>query len=121
MASTRVTVEVDGRELSVSNLDKVLYPEVGFTKAEVIDYYVRIAPVILGHLGDRGITLKRFPNGVDGEGFFEKRCPSHRPEWVHTAPGPGDRNGSERRSFVGPRTLSGHEVGASVRAHAHRD
>ena len=94
MASTRVTVEVDGRELSVSNLDKVLYPEVGFTKAEVIDYYVRIAPVILGHLGDRGITLKRFPNGVDGEGFFEKRCPSHRPEWVHTAPGPGDRNGT---------------------------
>ena len=67
MASTRVTVEVDGRELSVSNLDKVLYPEVGFTKAEVIDYYVRIAPVILGHLGDRGITLKRFPNGVDGD------------------------------------------------------
>ena len=94
MAATRVSVEVDGRELSVSNLDKVLYPEVGFTKAEVIDYYVRIAPVILGHLGDRGITLKRFPNGVDGEGFFEKRCPSHRPEWVHTAPGPGDRNGT---------------------------
>jgi bifunctional non-homologous end joining protein LigD len=94
VAASRVTVEIDGRELSVSNLDKVLYPDVGFTKAEVIDYYVRIAPTLLGHLGDRGVTLKRFPDGVDGAGFFEKRCPSHRPPWVHTAPGPGDRNGT---------------------------
>ena len=94
MASTRVTVEVDGRELSVSNLDKVLYPEVGFTKAEVIDYYLRIAPVLLAHLGDRGITMRRFPDGVDAGSFFEKRCPSHRPDWISTAPGPGDRNGT---------------------------
>ena len=94
MATSRVTVQVGDRELSVSNLEKVLYPEASFTKAEVIDYYLRIAPVMLTHLGDRGVTLKRCPNGVDTEGFFEKRCPSHRPEWVGTAPGPGDRNGT---------------------------
>lgn len=94
MPAERVTVEVGGRELSLSNLDKVLYPETGFTKAEVIDYYVRVAPTLLAHLGDRGITLRRYPDGVEGEGFFEKRCPSHRPDWVQTAAGPGDRNGT---------------------------
>jgi bifunctional non-homologous end joining protein LigD len=86
-------VEIDGHQLKLSNLDKVLYPEAGFTKGEVIDYYARIAPTILRHLGDRGITLRRFPNGVDASSFFEKRCPSHRPDWVGTAPGPGDRGG----------------------------
>ena len=93
MASSGLPIEVDGRTLSVSNLDKVLYPEAGFTKAEVIDYYLRIAPVLLDHLGDRGITMRRFPNGVDAGSFFEKRCPSHRPDWVQTAPGPGDKGG----------------------------
>ncbi|MGI8757399.1 MAG: non-homologous end-joining DNA ligase [Acidimicrobiales bacterium] len=93
MAAKRVSVEIGGRELSVSNLDKVLYPEAGFTKAEVIDYYVRIAPVLLDHLGDRAITMRRFPNGVDAGSFFEKRCPKHRPEWVLVADGPGDRGG----------------------------
>jgi bifunctional non-homologous end joining protein LigD len=88
------TVSIEGRELSVSNLDKVLYPAVGFTKAQVIDYYVRIAPVLLTHLGDRGITMRRFPNGVDAGSFFEKRCPKHRPEWVQTAEGPGDSGGA---------------------------
>ena len=67
----------------------MLYPEAGFTKGEVIDYYVRIAPVLLDHLGDRGITMRRFPDGVDAGSFFEKRCPSHRPDWVQTAIGPG--------------------------------
>jgi bifunctional non-homologous end joining protein LigD len=86
-------VEVEGRTLSLSNLDKVLYPETGFTKGEVIDYYARIAPVLLTHIGDRGITLRRFPNGVDASSFFEKRCPSYRPDWVGTALGPGDRIG----------------------------
>ena len=86
-------VEIDGHTLTVSNLDKVLYPEVGFTKAQVIEYYVRIAPTALAHLGDRGLTLRRFPDGVERPGFFEKRCPSHRPAWVGTAPGPGDRGG----------------------------
>ena len=72
MAPARVTVTVGGRELTVSNLDKVLYPDAGFTKAEVIDYYVRVAPTLLRHVGDRGITLRRYPNGVDGQNFFEK-------------------------------------------------
>jgi len=91
---TEQSVEIDGRRLRVSNLDKVLYPEVGFTKAEVIDYYVRIAPVMLPHIADRGLTLRRYPDGVDGQSFFEKRCPSHRPEWIGTFDGPGDRDGT---------------------------
>jgi len=86
-------VEIDGRELSVSNLDKVLYPEAGFTKAEVIDYYIRVAPAMLPHVRQRGVTLRRYPNGVDGTSFFEKRCPDHRPDWIGTALGPGDRKG----------------------------
>jgi bifunctional non-homologous end joining protein LigD len=85
-------VEIDGRELSVTNLDKVLYPE-GFTKAEVIDYYVRVAPAMLPHVQGRGVTLRRYPNGVDGTSFFEKRSPDHRPDWIGTALGPGDRKG----------------------------
>ncbi len=88
------TVSIEGRTLGLSNLDKVLYPESGFTKGEVIDYYARIAPVLLAHLGDRGITLRRYPNGVDAPSFFEKRCPSHRPDWVGTADGPGDSGGA---------------------------
>jgi bifunctional non-homologous end joining protein LigD len=93
-ASARTTVEVDGRRLVLSNLDKVLYPLVGFTKADVIDYYARIAPVMLPHVRDRGITMRRWPDGVSGESFFEKRCPGHRPDWVDVAPGPGDRGGT---------------------------
>jgi bifunctional non-homologous end joining protein LigD len=76
---------VEGKKLSVSNLDKVLYPKAGFTKGQVIDYYVRIAPVLLPHLKDRPLTMKRYPNGVDKEFFYEKNCPSHRPKWVKTA------------------------------------
>ncbi len=87
-------VELDGQRLRLSNLDKVLYPEVGFTKAEVIDYYVRVAPVLLPHVAGRGLTLQRFPDGVDGGSFFEKRCPGHRPDFVGTLPGPGDRGGA---------------------------
>jgi bifunctional non-homologous end joining protein LigD len=82
----RVHVEVEGRELSLSNLDKVMYPEVGFTKGQVIDYYTRIAPVLLPHLRDRPLTLKRYPNGVEGGHFYEKQCPSHRPDWVRSEP-----------------------------------
>jgi len=76
---------VKGKKLSVSNLDKVLYPKVGFTKGQVIDYYIRIAPVLLPHLEDRPLTMKRYPNGVDAEFFYEKNCPAHRPKWVKTA------------------------------------
>src|SRR5512133_2734648 len=76
---------VDDRKLQVSNLDKVLYPKAGFTKAEVIDYYARVAPVLLPHLKDRPLTMKRYPNGVGGMHFYEKNCPEHRPEGVETA------------------------------------
>jgi bifunctional non-homologous end joining protein LigD len=77
-----VEVEVEGRRLSLSNLDKVMYPAVGFTKGQLIDYYTRIAPAVLPHLRDRPLTLKRYPNGVEGQHFYEKRCPPHAPEWV---------------------------------------
>lgn len=76
---------VDGRTLMVSNLDKVLYPKDGFTKGELINYYIQIAPVLLPHLKDRPLTMKRYPDGVEGEFFYEKNCPSHRPAWVQTA------------------------------------
>src|SRR5205085_10853446 len=71
----KVTVQVDGRTLSLSNLDKVLYPEVGFTKGEVLDYYTRIAPVLLPHLANRALTFKRYPDGVDAQFFFAKNAP----------------------------------------------
>jgi len=79
-----VEVEVDGHRLELSNLDKVFYPEAGFTKGDVLDYYVRVAPVLLPHLRDRPLTLKRYPDGVNGMFFYEKRCPRHRPSWVKT-------------------------------------
>ena len=79
-------LEVDGRQVAVSKLDKVMYPDAGFTKGQVIDYYVRIAPVLLPHLRGRPLTMKRYPNGVNGMFFYEKNCPTHRPEWVTTAP-----------------------------------
>src|SRR5436190_504512 len=82
----RLEVDIDGRTLSLSNLDKVFYPETGFTKGQVIDYYTRIAPAVLPHLRGRALTLKRYPNGVNGGHFYEKQCPSHRPDWVATAP-----------------------------------
>jgi bifunctional non-homologous end joining protein LigD len=82
VAAARVEVEVEGRRLSLSNLDKVMYPEVGFTKGQVIDYYTRVAPAVLPHLRDRPLTLKRYPNGVESQYFYEKRCPTHAPEWV---------------------------------------
>jgi bifunctional non-homologous end joining protein LigD len=80
-------VEVDGRELKLTNLDKVLFPEAGFTKGEMVDYYAKVAPAIVPHLSGRPVTLRRFPEGVDDldAAFFEKRCPKHRPKWVKTA------------------------------------
>jgi len=81
----RVEVDVLGRTLSLSNLDKVLYPAAGFTKGHVIDYYTRIAPYVLPHLQGRALTLKRYPNGVEAQYFYEKNAPSHRPDWVKTA------------------------------------
>ena len=84
--ATSQQVEVDGRELKLTNLDKVLYPEAGFTKGEVVDYYARVAATMVPHLNGRAVTLRRFPEGVDDldSAFFEKRCPKHRPKWVKT-------------------------------------
>jgi bifunctional non-homologous end joining protein LigD len=82
---TKVAVTVDGRTLTLTNLAKVLYPETGFTKAEVLDYYQRIAPVLLPHIAGRPLTLKRYPDGVDGQAFFNKHVTEHRPDWIQTA------------------------------------
>jgi bifunctional non-homologous end joining protein LigD len=76
---------VEGRRLKLSNLNKVMYPKTGFTKGDLIDYYARVAPTVLPHLRDRPLTLKRYPDGVEAEYFYEKQCPSHRPDWVETA------------------------------------
>ncbi len=80
-----LAVEVDGRELRITNWDKVLFPETGFTKGDLIAFYTRIAPAVLPHLFDRPLTLKRYPNGVESPYFYEKQSPSHRPDWVQTA------------------------------------
>ena len=91
--ANKTMVEVEGRQLSLTNLDKVFYPQAGFTKADVIHYYVQIAPYLLPHLHDRAITMKRYPDGVEGEYFYEKEAPSHKPKWIETtkvAKGSGD-------------------------------
>jgi bifunctional non-homologous end joining protein LigD len=87
----KVQVSVEGRSLGLSNLDKVLYPDVGFTKGEVIDYYTRVADVLLPHLAGRALTMIRFPNGIEGHSFFEKNAPKSTPDWVRkvTLPAPG--------------------------------
>ncbi|HHW39673.1 MAG TPA: ATP-dependent DNA ligase [Syntrophomonadaceae bacterium] len=82
----KTTVNIGGVEVRLSNLDKVLYPATGFTKARVLDYYVRIAPALIPHLADRPVTFKRYPDGVEGKFFYQKECPEYRPEWVLTAP-----------------------------------
>ncbi len=87
---SRTFVEMAGRRLSLSNLEKDLYPSYGFAKAHVLEYYRRVAPFILPHLKDRALTLKRYPEGVEKDFFYEKRCPSHRPAWVETAEVPQD-------------------------------
>jgi bifunctional non-homologous end joining protein LigD len=84
MAKKKETLTVEGQEVEVSNLDKVMFPKTGFTKGQVIDYYIRISPLLLPHLKDRTITMKRFPNGVDASHFYEKDAPSHTPSWVKT-------------------------------------
>ncbi|GAB3852366.1 non-homologous end-joining DNA ligase [Micromonospora andamanensis] len=102
MPADRFPVEVHGRTLELSNLDKVLYPAAGFTKGEVIDYYTRIAPVLLPHLADRALTRIRYPNGVDGNSFFEKNAPAATPGWVRTEnlPVPGSSKGRETIDYV---------------------
>src|SRR5256885_16665462 len=83
--SNKAELIVEDRKLTVSNLNKVLYPRAGFTKGQLIDYYIQVAPVLLPHLRDRPLTMKRYPNGVDQPFFYEKNCPAHRPSWVKTA------------------------------------
>ena len=102
MAAERLAVQIDGRDLELSNLDKLMYPAAGFTKGEVIDYYTRIAPVLLPHLRDRAMTRIRFPNGVDGMHFFEKNKPGGTPSWVRleTLPVPGSTKSRETIDFV---------------------
>jgi bifunctional non-homologous end joining protein LigD len=98
----RIRVDVEGRHLDLSNLDKVLYPQVGFTKGEVIDYYTRISPVLLPHLDGRPLTRIRYPNGVEGGSFFEKNAPAGTPDWVRTVrlPVPGSSRGRETIDFI---------------------
>ena len=98
--SDKLAVEIEGRRLTLSNLHKALYPE--FVKAEVIDYYTRIAPVLLPHLAGRPLTVKRYPNGSEGSFFFEKNAPSHTPDWIRVQelPTPGSSRGYETLNFV---------------------
>jgi bifunctional non-homologous end joining protein LigD len=107
VAEERTTVAVDGRRLSVSNLDKVLYPATGFTKGEVIDYYVRVADVILPHIADRPMSFKRYPDGVETQGFFAKNAPQGTPDWVRTVrlPSPGSGKDRDTLDYVVVRDL----------------
>lgn len=86
MKKTESMLEIEGRQVRVSNLQKIYYPATGFTKGGVLDYYINIAPVFLAHLKDRPVSLKRYPDGVKGLFFYEKQCPVHRPDWVQTTP-----------------------------------
>ncbi len=100
-SAQKVSVQVDGHKLELSNLDKVLYPAAGFTKAQVVDYYQQIAPVLLPHIADRPVTIKRYPDGVDGKFFFQKNAPAH-PDWVPTAriPSPGSTKAREEVEYI---------------------
>lgn len=86
-------LQIDGTTVEVSNLNKVFYPETGFTKGQIIDYYVKVSPVLLPHLKDRPLTLKRYPDGVRGFFFYEKQCPPHRPKWIETTKVPRTEGG----------------------------
>ncbi len=111
--SEKLAVEVDGRQLTLSNLDKVLYPETGagpaFTKGQMLDYYSRIAPVLLPHLAGRALTMKRWPDGVAGHSFFEKNAPSHRPDWlrVERLASPGSTKNRETIDYAVVEDLAG--------------
>jgi bifunctional non-homologous end joining protein LigD len=95
-----VLTNVDGRELSLSNLDKVLYPSTGFTKSQVIDYYARVAEVMLPYVRNRPTTLRRYPHGVDGVSFFEKHAPEHLPEWIDTVTVPSKSGEHEPIEYI---------------------
>jgi bifunctional non-homologous end joining protein LigD len=90
---TKAQLEIDGRRLDVSNLQKVFYPQTGFTKGQLIDYYIKISPYLLPHLKNRPLTLKRYPEGVEGFFFYEKKCPSPHPDWIKTFDVPRSERG----------------------------
>ncbi len=102
-------MDVEGHQLPLTNLEKVLYPEVGFTKGQVLDYYSRIAPVLLPHLAGRALTRKRYPDGVEGQVFFEKNAPRGTPDWVRVVelPSPGSSKGRETISYTVIEGLAG--------------
>jgi bifunctional non-homologous end joining protein LigD len=102
VSGTKVVVDVEGRQVALTNLEKVLYPEAGFTKGQVLDYYTRIAPVLLPHLAGRALTRKRYPDGVEGQVFFEKNAPRGTPDWVRvvTLPSPGSSKGRETIDYA---------------------
>ncbi|MBB5790821.1 non-homologous end-joining DNA ligase [Jiangella mangrovi] len=97
---SKVNVDVEGRTLGLSNLEKVLYPETGTTKGEIIQYYTHIAPILLPHLRDRPVTRKRWPNGVEEASFFEKNAPRGTPDWVRTAELPSPGSTMDRETVV---------------------
>ncbi len=101
MSGTKIVVDVEGQQVALTNLEKVLYPD-GFTKGQVLDYYTRIAPVLLPHLAGRAVTRKRYPDGVEGQVFFEKNAPRGTPDWVTlvTLPSPGSSKGRETIDYV---------------------
>jgi bifunctional non-homologous end joining protein LigD len=90
-----VTLKIEGHDVKCTRLSKVLYPETKFTKANLIDYYIRVAPFILPHLKDRPVTLKRYPDGVTGEAYWDKDAPSFTPEWVERFPVPRHAGGPD--------------------------
>ncbi|HEX3628597.1 MAG TPA: non-homologous end-joining DNA ligase [Verrucomicrobiae bacterium] len=92
--ATKSQLKIGSKTLEVSNLGKVFYPKTGFTKGQIIDYYIRVSPVLLPHLKDRPITLKRYPEGVEGLFFYEKRCPPYRPNWIVTHAVPRSEGGN---------------------------
>ncbi len=102
MSASKVVVDVDGHQVALTNLEKVLYPSVGFVKAQVLDYYTRVAPVLLPHLRGRALTRKRYPDGVEGQVFFEKNAPRGTPDWVRTErlPSPGSTKNRETVRYV---------------------
>ncbi len=111
MNEVKVAVQVDGRTLTLTNLGKVLYPDTGFTKAEVLDYYQRVAPALVPHIAGRPLTLKRYPEGLDGEAFFQKHVTAHRPDWIRTATVESDSSRARgARALIWAANLAGLEL-----------
>src|SRR6478735_6017219 len=107
MARTTSVLRVDGHDIEVSSVEKLLYPDAGFTKGDVINYYIAIAPVLLPHLEDRALTMKRYPDGVGKFFFYEKNCPPYRPKWLRTARVPSSQKDKDDTHYCVIDTLPG--------------